>query len=126
MWLSVNSISELYIFSLRNLDRARSNQGVGSSTSLLVCRRAPCVAGRFCWGFTVVLFGLAVLVLPLWFHELDWEGRALGSAQFKPHEPSLGRVAVFACFHHRCTCKLCFAGGVSSQEILPKLLHWYH
>lgn len=46
MWLSVNSIRELYIFSLRNLGRARSNQDVGSSISLLVSRRAPWVLGR--------------------------------------------------------------------------------
>lgn len=72
----------------------------------------------------MVLSGLAMLVLPSWFDELGWKGKALGSAQFKPHVPSLCRVAVFACFHHPCTCKLCLAGGVFSQEILSKLLHW--
>lgn len=124
MWLSVSSIRELYIFSRRNLGRARSNQGVGSSINLLVCRRVLCVAGRFCWGLRAVWSGLAVLLLPSWYAGLGWEGRALGSAQFMPHVPSLGSATVFACFP--CTWKLCLAGGVSSQEILPKLLHWNH
>lgn len=55
-------------------------------------------AGRFCWGFKVVLSELAVLVLCCLCGLLGWEGRALGSAHFKPHVPSLAGLLCFPAF----------------------------
>lgn len=98
MWLSVSCIRKLYIFSLRNLDCARSHQTVSTAALISVCRVTTRQDSRdtiirreagFCFG-RCALYGLGADVWPWLVAEMAGKACRAPSARCEDFTPLLG------------------------------------